>query len=545
MANTTNIRDGRRCLNLKHLRGCMCNYDSYQKKLKPLSIGKEKINHRLNMLYKARTQYHIYKSPYTSGSELKFLNKEINYLEKQKTQLELRKNLHKEIRMLEKYKSTEGLILKEGDIVIYSNEFQLVQKINSSEDDNKYNIQNIKVNSDIDNNRPEMLKKKFNFLEHEFNGLNVQETTLKGKIDGEKFETILTSFKHIKRTLKELIEGNAKYNETVRNGENIEPIIHIIKEHKEIIIPNDGTIIERYTQISGNISDLTKSINENFTLISGSNIEESFMKAKQKISDLASSPPSKISTIAGALANKLPYASKMFKSVEGVIDKNTSVQKHINYLFGIVAEKYEILVTVGEKLQHSKAHMEAQIYELEKLLIDSETFINKYKKQSDIPMSEISINTQIKSSIEKYKGRLVKIDGSLIATQQTIIMLGKDLPSMKSDLIDEMAISNILNNVGDYQTMFSEIAELASEVTKATSEKTHQIIENLYEVQINDTHTMEYLADTATRSKKLGTMLVNQTERLGTKVIREAAFIKEIVKGTDIQIARENILKIQ
>lgn len=141
--------------------------------------------------------------------------------------------------------------------------------------------------------------------------------------------------------------------------------------------------------------------------------------------------------------------------------------------------------------------------------------------------------------MKKNKSKLQKIDGSILAVQATIASLGANLPAYKADLEDEMAIGSLLTSVDNYQEMYKEITTLVSDVTKHTAEKTHKVIENLMDIQINDTHTMQYLSDSISRGEKFATMLVDKSEKLAQKVARDAKFISETTKGTTLLNAKE------
>ena len=332
---------------------------------------------------------------------------------------------------------------------------------------------------------------------------------------------------------------------TEQKGQEFNPQVYIAEEVEDIDLNIDSSLStqNQYTQIVGNMSKLTSKINEAFKLQDEEDISKAFLETKKKLEILANQEPGKLA-VASKLLTKLPFAKSMFKAVDEVIVENSSVQKNINYLFGMISDKYEKLIVVGEGLQDSKVHMEAQIKELKKLLKTSNKELEQFQ-EVDRPMRLISLNTQIKASVEKYKNRLVKIDAAILATQTTIVALGRDLPSLKNDLTDEMAIGGLLNSVGDYQDMFTEMSTLVSDVTESTTKKTHDVIENLFEVQIKDTHTMQYLANSAERSKKFAKMVEDKTQKLATKVKRDADFISEIVKGTEIEDARSKVKLIK
>ena len=330
------------------------------------------------------------------------------------------------------------------------------------------------------------------------------------------------------------------YKNTVKVGENLNSHEVIIAELEpdDIKINTSGIdITQQYSSIVSNVSQITKDINAEDALSNHKEIAEAFVKAKQEISKLSTVKPNKFGYVGEWITSNVLVKSKIEEAKE-LKAKNQSTQENIDYLFGVVYEKYENLIKTGEGLQKSKAQMNKQIEALNNLEIQSDEQVNQYTQQSDIPIRELAINTQIKTSIEKYKQRLTKIDGAIIATQTTITSLAKDLPAMKNDLTDEMAISSLLGSVDDYQVMYQEIAKLVSEVTTSTAEKTHVVIENLLQMQIEDTHTINYLVESGKRAEKLATMLTDKTTKLTKKVQRDAEFIGDIAKGNTIEHAR-------
>ena len=58
-------------------------------------------------------------------------------------------------------------------------------------------------------------------------------------------------------------------------------------------------------------------------------------------------------------------------------------------------------------------------------------------------------------------------------------------------------------------------------------------------MQIDDTHTMMYLADSAERSQEMVTMVKSKSTELAQKVTRDANFMSDIISGKDILAARK------
>jgi hypothetical protein len=210
-------------------------------------------------------------------------------------------------------------------------------------------------------------------------------------------------------------------------------------------------------------------------------------------------------------------------------------------MFITVHRQYERLVEIGEGLQKAKKKQEAQVGRLEALITASDAFLDTYKNPADIPIRELSNSNQIKTSYEKLKKRILKTEAAIMGTQASIIALGKNLPTSKAELSEELAISGLLNSVTDYQKMYQEVSELVNDVVTATSEKTYKVVENLLELQINDTHALTYLTNDTKRAKEFAIMITDKASKLADKTRKDAQMIKEVASGSSILEARAKI----
>jgi hypothetical protein len=131
-----------------------------------------------------------------------------------------------------------------------------------------------------------------------------------------------------------------------------------------------------------------------------------------------------------------------------------------------------------------------------------------------------------------------------MGTQASIISLGKNLPTTKAEMTEELALSGLLNSVTDYQEMYSSVTSLLNDVVTATSEKTYKVVENLMDLQINDTHTIAYLTKDSEKAKEFATMLTSKATALADKTRKDAVLIGEIAKGSSIALAREKIVTL-
>ena len=315
------------------------------------------------------------------------------------------------------------------------------------------------------------------------------------------------------------ISKNANLEET---GANITPETHILEEVESDFEVKGDTLSEKFNSIVGEISELTKSINENTNLTDIQEIGKKFIETRDFIHSLATKELSKFQTYFKSAIDLIPGGSKVTKKIDKLVKDNSTIQKNIDILFGSIHREYEKLIKTGESLQKSRAGLIIKIEELGYLLEDSEEEILSFKDKFSIPMNSLSLNTQIKSTIEKYKIRLNKVNSTVSAVQANIIKLGGELPAMKTDLIDEMALSTLLTTLDNYQSMWVGISDLIMDASDITSKNVHESVENLLNIQINDTKSIDYIVESSKKSISLTNMLKEKQDALKKKVIEDS-----------------------
>lgn len=356
---------------------------------------------------------------------------------------------------------------------------------------------------------------------------------------GEK-ESLKDAMAQITADIVRLYTSSLNTKDIIQKGRDMKPVHKDISKEVSFKLPKSkGTLHDRYIETVNSISDITRAINIKAVLQDSKDVADVFMDTKTALESLAITPVKQ---------QKKGFMSKYFGKPQSLTvpsGKKESVQNNIDYLFGVVHTSYEKLVETGEQLQESKGKLIAQLTRLEELKEESNIEVSNFPDKASVPMRTLALNTQITASAEKYKDRILKIDGAILATQTTIISLGKDLPSMKSDLTDEMAISGMLSGLEDYQLMYAEIAELVSKVTTSTSEKTFERIESVLDMQISDTHTIDYLTASAERGEKFAEMITEKSQLLVEKTQNDAKIIAKIAEANSLTNARNSIKQIE
>jgi len=315
-----------------------------------------------------------------------------------------------------------------------------------------------------------------------------------------------------------LVAEGAKFNGSKGLSE-VEPI--------SIITNKTSDLRDEYLRVIGTVSEINESINADSILADKDELAKMFIKAESEIRTLASFEDNKYT----AAFRRFAYNTGWTKSLVDKVSIGRSIQESIDSLFGLVSVKYDELLKAGEQLQHSRVLLLAQITALDELVLVSTEALSKYPSQIDIPTSELALDTQIKSSAEKLRARVVKLEAVIIAAQGTILAFGKDLPSLKTDLTDEMALASVLGTLQDSQSMYTSVTDLITSVAEDTSNNSHKVIEELMDMQINDTHTSKYIADSLTRGSRTAKMVEEKTIKLRDKVTKDAEYITSVVSS--------------
>lgn len=304
------------------------------------------------------------------------------------------------------------------------------------------------------------------------------------------------------------------------------------KVHQDIIL--------MYNKIMEETSAVSRTINESTKLEDIQGIQEAFIKTRDKLQEYSKSTLRSQNKFISGLQS-LPWVGKAIDMTRETISNTKSVQENIDALFISMHKQYEKLVEIGTGLQEAKAKQESQLVRLETLIEASDGLLAKYGAQVNVPIKELSDNNQIKTSYERIKRRILKTEAAIMGTQASILTLGKTLPSDKAEMTEELSLNGLLDSLSDYQGMYTAISGFLNEVVTATSEKTYAVVENLMDMQINDTKALEYLEKDTVQSKKFALMLTDKANRLADKSRRDAVFIESVAKGTSILEARQTI----
>lgn len=293
--------------------------------------------------------------------------------------------------------------------------------------------------------------------------------------------------------------------------------------NNEIVEPTQAkptqSLESRYTDIVGNIQSMSNEINDSTELGSSAELEALFDKAKLALNEYDTIKKKDTSG----------WISKFFGAEVQKDKELNSINKNIDSLFQLIHNKYNALVTTGEKFQKLKIEMTKQYDELENLRLESNTEMSSYTDSNEmIPMRLISTNSQIEASCEAYKAKLLKIEAGITLTTGAVIALGSKLPSMRSGIADETAYAALISSVSNVHGMVSNMADLMLGVADMTSNEVHKKVNDIMQSQINDNSTVKYLESRQKFTSDLAEMISGNAEQLSNKLLAESKVIKQI-----------------
>lgn len=290
-------------------------------------------------------------------------------------------------------------------------------------------------------------------------------------------------------------------------------------EFSVIEVDEDASVDEQYMQIVGAITGMTKEINDSAELSDTKDLEALFEKAKGALEGY------------GKIKEKdtSGWLSKLTKAGAKKEAELTTVSSHIDYLFGIINDKFDKLVKTGEKFQKLKVEMTSQVDALGKVLDKSNEEMEEFTKSGQmVPMRLISINSQISASFEAYKAKLLNIEAGITMTTGAVIALGAKLPAMRAGVNDEMAFASLLSDVGNVHGMITEAADLMLGIADNTSANIYNKVEEILTSQINDNTMLKYLESRQENTEKIAVMVSGKAQELADKLMFESNTIKQI-----------------
>lgn len=297
-------------------------------------------------------------------------------------------------------------------------------------------------------------------------------------------------------------------------------------EFSTIEVDTDASIDEQYMQIVGAITGMTKEINDSTELADTKELEELFNKATEALEGYG-----KIKK-----EDHSGWLSKLTGGKQKQAEKLTNVTSRIDYLFGIISDKFDKLVITGEKFQKLKAEMTSQIKALEVVLDRSNEELATYTSEGQVaPMRLLSINSQIAASYEAYKAKLLKIEAGITMTSGAVIALGAKLPAMRAGINDEMAFAGLLADVGNVHGMVTQAADLMLNIADNTSESIYQKVDEILTSQINDTSMIKYLNSRQEHTEKLAIMVSGKAQELSDKMKFESDTVKQIALSSSAE----------
>lgn len=283
--------------------------------------------------------------------------------------------------------------------------------------------------------------------------------------------------------------------------------------------------LDELFKITGDINTTNEDINKNVRLLDIKDVTESFIQMKEQLAEVSTNSTA---TTLVQKAKSISFLGKAIKKAEATAFSMQTVHSTLMELFGKVEQKYNKLIEVGTDIQKGKLKLEEQVKHLEELEARISEELASFVNKEDIPLPLLSAHTQAGTYLAKYRTRLMNINATIFAAQETISQLGAYLPTFKSELNDDLALSALLNQVSEYQTMYQNLSKLVKEIGDINDKRTHSTITQLLDLQINDTTTRDVLTNLKDRADNFSKELIVKAEQLHDKVVADNKFYNEV-----------------
>lgn len=329
--------------------------------------------------------------------------------------------------------------------------------------------------------------------------------------------------------LMEVAKVNEQRERLIQRGSEYTPIELAENEPEQIEVKGE-TLQDRFTEVISATSSFSEEINSQMPSSTlNDKIAKEFIATQKRINKVSDEiqKPGMFAGLMHKIVNNDWSSTLVEKSRKEKVESK-SYQGNIDELFGLLHSQYEQRVKQGDMLQQSKDQAQLKLELLRELGVEAQEVIDQYEDETEATIHEISLHTQIFASIETYEMRVASLNGALLAIRGKIIQLGKNLPTDKALLSENVTLNLILKSGQEEEDVAGAVAELLKTQAREVDEEVHKNIESLFDDQINNTATIENLEETAKRAAETNKMIHDKSKKLFAKVINDNKVISTI-----------------
>ncbi len=248
----------------------------------------------------------------------------------------------------------------------------------------------------------------------------------------------------------------------------------------------------------------TMKITETISMMELDTVKDLILDAKGQIESYTAG---NTSSLVGKAKNKLvalPFgigklAQKSIAAGQRAHDEGSNINDVFKGLFDNFTIKQDRIIELASMLNKMKIKLEEQNSYVQEVIAKTVAIIEDVNSEMSEVMRAKRLNSMANTTLLKNRDKVDnKIAPGIMLASKSLDNMNQILPSLESDMLDELGINGALNSFKDMNIMLQETMELASSITEMSSKNTEELM--LETMQIADTSkTVKYIEDVQTR----------------------------------------------
>ena len=231
-------------------------------------------------------------------------------------------------------------------------------------------------------------------------------------------------------------------------------------------------------------------------------IKDMIIDAKMKIEDYASGKNMSLINKAKQRVASLPliggFAKKSLESAQRASAENSSINEVFKGLFNNFTTKQDRIIDLISMLDNMRQKIEEQTHYISAVVESTDYIIANDTNLPQVFRAK-RLNEMARTTLLKNQDKVAnKINPGLMLAAKSLENMNKILPSLESDMLDELGINGALNSFKDVNIMLRETMELANNITAISAKNTEELMLEVMEIA-DTSNNIKYIEDAQNR----------------------------------------------
>lgn len=275
-----------------------------------------------------------------------------------------------------------------------------------------------------------------------------------------------------------------------------------IVDEKVSNIDEVSLLEQQYNSFKRDHTVKTMEITKTISMMELDSIKTMIIDAKLKIEDYASGKNLSIMMKAKQKVASLPliggFAKKSIEAAQRADAENSSINEVFKGLFNNFTTKQDRIIELMSMLDEMRLKLEEQTSYLTVLIESTDKIISDNKNIAQVFKAK-RLNEMARTNLLKNRDKVEnKIKPGIMLAAKSLENMNKILPSLESDMLDELGINGALNSFKDVNIMLKETMELASNITAISAKNTEDLMLEVMEIA-DTSNNIKYIEDAQNR----------------------------------------------